>query len=145
MSVLIIFITIAGFVVGLGAVIVIDWCGFLGRTSPYWSETTIRVHKVTKPLIWLGTLLIILGTSLMYRYTMITRAETLLRFAIIGAMVLNGCFLSFIVSPYLLRLEKEGRAKELLPKGLQIKIMVSFVVSFTSWWGLLWLIVRGNV
>lgn len=33
-----IFITIAGFVIGLGAVTVVDLHGFLGRRSSYWTE-----------------------------------------------------------------------------------------------------------
>ena len=43
------FIFIAGFIIGLGAVTVIDIHGFLGRKSAYWTEATIRTHKVTKP------------------------------------------------------------------------------------------------
>lgn len=39
-----------GFIIGLGSVTVIDIHGFLGRTSPYWTEATIRTHKITKPL-----------------------------------------------------------------------------------------------
>ncbi len=46
---------------GLGAVTVIDLHGFLGRTSSYWTEATIRTHKITKPLIWKGMFLAILG------------------------------------------------------------------------------------
>lgn len=45
------FLFLAGFVIGLGAVSVIDVLGFLGRTSRYWTEATVRAHKVTKPLI----------------------------------------------------------------------------------------------
>ena len=32
------FLLIAGFIIGLGAVTVIDLHGFLGRTSSYWTE-----------------------------------------------------------------------------------------------------------
>ncbi|MBP7846408.1 MAG: hypothetical protein KA007_03130 [Candidatus Pacebacteria bacterium] len=52
-------------------------------------------------------------------------------------MIINGCFLTFIVSPELIRREKAGLARELLPKNLQKKITMSFVVSVISWWGLL--------
>ncbi len=45
------FCLIAGFVIGLGAVTVVDIHGFLGRTSAYWTEATTRTHKVTKPMI----------------------------------------------------------------------------------------------
>lgn len=49
-------------------------------------------------------------------------------------LVLNGCFLSFVVSPFLLKREREGRAMELLPMSLQMKITASFIVSFVGWW-----------
>jgi hypothetical protein len=48
------FIHLAGFVIGLGAVTVIDLHGFLGRKSPYWTEATTRTHKVTKPPYLVG-------------------------------------------------------------------------------------------
>lgn len=127
------FIFFAGFIVGLGAVTVIDWHGFLGTRSVYWTETTIRAHKVTKPLIWLGTFLAITGGSIFYRalpFAGIPKIHTLLAFI----LVLNGCFLSFVVSPTLLRRERTGHARELLPRSLQIKIAMSFIVSFTGWW-----------
>ena len=61
------FLFIAGFVVGLGAVLVIDIHGFLGRKSSYWTIATTRAHKVTKPLIWVGIFLAILGGIVFYR------------------------------------------------------------------------------
>jgi hypothetical protein len=128
------FIFIAGFVIGLGAVTVIDVHGFLGRKSSYWTEATIRTHKVTKPLIWLGTFLAILGASILYRnesFSGIPLYHTMIALV----LILNGLFLSFYVSPILLRQEKEGRQAELLPKSLQYKITISFIISVFSWWG----------
>lgn len=123
----------AGYVVGLGAVTVIDLHGFLARTSPYWTEATIRTHKVTKPLIWLGLLLALAGAIW---YFSLTTFDDLayVYLAILGVLMVNGCFLSFYVSPYLLRQEREGSQRELLPISLQIKITISFLFSFTGWW-----------
>jgi hypothetical protein len=56
-------------------------------------------------------------------------------------LISNGTFLSFWVSPRLLRREKEGRANEILPSDLQLKIAVSFVISVIGWWGSLFLLV----
>lgn len=56
-------------------------------------------------------------------------------------LILNGVFLSFYVSPFLLKREREGKAKELLPRALQSKIVVSFVISFIGWWGEVFLFV----
>ena len=131
---------IAGFIIGLGAVTVIDMHGFLGRTSSYWTEATIRTHKITKPLIWLGILLASCGGVLVY-WGVPLSGIPLWHMIIAFALVLNGCFLSFVVSPFLLEREKEGRATELLPASLQTKITLSFIVSFVGWWSAVVLLV----
>lgn len=134
------FIFLAGFVIGLGAVTVIDIHGFLGRKSAYWTEATTRTHKVTKPLIWIGIILAIIGGTILYRNESFTGVP--FTHAIIAVMlILNGIFLSFKVSPFLLQQEKEGKAGTLLPKSLQRKIMVSLIISDLGWWGGLLLLV----
>lgn len=127
------FLYIAGFIIGLGAVTVIDIHGFLGRKSPYWTEATTRTHKITKPLIWLGTLLVILGSWIFYAGDLSGPLQTQLIFS--GLLILNGCFLSFRVSPFLLQREKENRAAEILPASWQNKIVLSFILSVIGWWG----------
>ncbi len=139
------FIMIAGFIIGLGAVTVIDIHGFLGRKSSYWTMATIRTHKVTKPMIWVGTMLAIVGGFILYRN--VPFAGVPMYHAIIAiVLILNGIFLSFYVSPFLLKMEAEGRAGELLPQTLQNKIMVSLIISDIGWWGglamLVWYIVK---
>jgi Zn-dependent protease with chaperone function len=134
------FLFLAGFIVGLGAVTVIDIHGFLGRTSPYWNEATIRTHKVTKPLIWLGTLLAIVGGTMVYWGEPFTGIP-LYHSIIAGALVLNGMFLSLYISPQLLAREKTGKARELLPFSLQWKIAFSLIISDVGWWGALVLLV----
>ena len=134
------FIFLAGFVIGLGAVTVIDIHGFLGRKSSYWTEATTRTHKVTKPMIWVGIFLAVVGGLIFYRnesFTGIPLTHAIL--AII--LILNGVFLSFKVSPFLLKREQEGKDKELLPQSLQNKIIVSLIVSDIGWWGGLFLLV----
>lgn len=134
------FIFIAGFIIGLGAVTVIDLHGFLGRKSSYWTEATTRTHKVTKPMIWAGIFLTILGGSIFYRNQ--SASNIPLTQAIIAIiLILNGCFLSFSVSPYLLQKEKDGKSGELLPASWQKKIMFSLIVSDIGWWGGLFLLV----
>ncbi|MEI7688851.1 MAG: hypothetical protein WCI91_01560 [Candidatus Nomurabacteria bacterium] len=139
------FVFISGFIIGLGAVTVIDFHGFLGRKSSYWTEATIRTHKVTKPLIWTGICLVIIGGLIFYRNEPFSGIPLI---HLIGALVLilNGIFLSFYVSPFLIKKEKEGKQKELLPYSLQFKIMLSLIFSDIVWWGslflLVWFIVR---
>jgi hypothetical protein len=134
------FIIFTGFVVGLGAVTVIDLHGFLGRKSSYWTEATTRTHKVTKPLIWIGMFLIILGGYLFYKDIPI-RGILFFHLVSVPIMILNGIFLSFSVSPFLLQREKEGKSRELLPINWQRKITLSFVISFISWWGNLFILI----
>ena len=139
------FLMIAGFVIGLGAVTVIDIHGFLGRKSSYWTMATIRTHKVTKPMIWAGTILAIIGGFILYRN--VPFAGIPLYHVIVAiVLILNGLFLSFYVSPFLLKMEAEGRAGELLPQTLQNKIMLSLIISDIGWWGglamLVWYIVK---
>jgi hypothetical protein len=134
------FLHLAGFVIGLGAVTVIDLHGFLGRNSPYWTEATTRTHKVTKPLIWLGLSLAVIGAAIFHRnhsWTTIVQIQA----AIALILIVNGMFLSFQVSPFLLQREREGKAGEMLPVSWQQKITVAFIISFLGWWSCLLLTV----
>ncbi len=128
------FLLLAGFVIGLGAVTVIDIHGFLGRKSSYWTEATTRTHKVTKPMIWAGIILAIVGGLIFYREQSFSGIP-LIHALIALALIVNGYFLSFKVSPFLLKREKEGLSGELLPASWQRKIMASLVVSDIGWWG----------
>lgn len=138
------FIFIAGFIIGLGAVTVIDIHGFLGRKYSYWTEATTRAHKVTKPLIWLGIALAVIGGIIFYRNEALVGIP-LIHAIIAIALIANGYFLSFKVSPFLLQREKEGRSGELLPASWQKKIVIGLIISDIGWWGgltlLIWYIV----
>lgn len=133
------FLFITGYVIGLGAVTVIDIHGFLGRSSSYWTEATTRTHKVTKPLIWIGIFCTIVGGLVFYR-TQYAATIPRIQAVIAVILILNGLFLSFRVSPFLLEREKQGKAKELLPASWQRKITVSLLFSDLGWWGSLLLL-----
>lgn len=128
------FLLFAGYVVGLGAVTVIDIHGFLGRKSTYWTEATTRTHKVTKPMIWAGIGLAIVGGSIFFRNESFDGVPLALA-CVAAVLILNGIFLSLRVSPYLLAREKTGRAEELLPVSWQRRITVSLIFSDIGWWG----------
>ncbi len=134
------FIFLAGFVIGQGAVTVIDFHGLMARTSPYWTEATIRTHKITKPLIWAGMIIACSGGAILYRDVPFIGIP-LVHACIALILILNGCFLSFNISPYLLKKEQEGKSQELLPASIQRKIIVSFLFSFAGWWTALGLLV----
>ena len=134
------FIFISGFIIGLGAVTVIDIHGFLGRKSSYWTEATTRTHKVTKPMIWTGITLAVIGGLIFYRDSVFVGIPMIHAYIALGLLI-NGYFLSFKVSPFILKREKEGRSGELLPSSWQNKIIVSLIVSDILWWGGLVLLV----
>jgi len=140
LDVLGLFLLLAGFVIGLGAVTVIDLHGFLGRKSNYWTEATTRTHKVTKPLIWVGMFLVLVGGFIFYRNYGLNQITIIHLFSAL-IMILNGIFLSFSVSPFLLQREREGKSSELLPYKWQLKITLSFIISFICWWGNLFILV----
>lgn len=133
------FLLLSGFIIGLGAVNVIDIHGFLGRKSVYWNEATIRTHKITKPLIWLGIFLVIIGGLIFYRNDYSMKAP-LCHLLFVVVLIINGIFLSFYISPLLLKKEREGRQSELQPMSLQWKIATSLIVSDFCWWGSLLLL-----
>jgi len=88
----------------------------------------------------LGIMLAIVGGVIFYRGEVL--AGIPLVHAIVAlVLILNGLFLSFGVSPFLIEREKQGRAGELLPVLWQRKIMVSLIISDIGWWGSLVLLV----
>lgn len=134
------FILIAGFIIGLGAVTVIDIHGFLGRKSNYWTEATTRTHKITKPMIWAGIMLAVIGGMIFFRNQAFIGIPVYLSI-IAGMLIVNGLFLSFIVSPYIIERERSGKAGEILPRLWQNKIITSLIFSDLGWWGGLALLV----
>lgn len=133
------FLFLSGFVIGLGAVTVIDIHGFLGRKSSYWTEATTRTHKITKPMIWAGITLAIIGGLIFYRHQPFS-GVVYIHLIIASILVANGCFLSFKVSPMLLQREREGKSGELLPALWQKRIMAGLITSDIGWWSGLFLL-----
>lgn len=128
------FLLIAGFIMGLGAVMVIDVLGFLGRLKPYWTETAIRTHKVTKPLIWIGIIFAFIGGFIFYRNESLSNIP-LIHLLFGTLLIANGLFLSFYISPKLIEREQDGHGDELLPASWQAAIAISFIFSLIGWWG----------
>lgn len=130
------FLLITGLIVGHGAVTVIDTLGFIARRSHYWTQTTIRAHKVTKPLIWLGLTIGTVGGFLFYYQTPFFGAP-FIHLVFLVLLILNGIYLSFVISPQLLDLEKQHQETKLLSKKTQYHIIASFIISLIGWWGTL--------
>jgi hypothetical protein len=123
----ILLIHIIGLIIGLGAVTVIDILGYKARKSKQLTQVTIHAHHTTKPLIWIGTILVLISWIFLYQEDLISNIKTI----ILTIMIVNGAFLSFYVSPKL----NELIGKDvLLPNSLQTKIIISMIISFLSWW-----------
>lgn len=104
---------LAGSVIGLGVAAVIDIHGFLGRKLSYWTEVTTRMHKVAKSMIWAGIVLAIIGGFIFCREQSFASIP-LIHAVVAFAFIVNGYFLSFKVSLFLLKREKDGLFGELL-------------------------------
>lgn len=126
----ILFFHIAGIIIGLGAVTVIDVMGFVSRKNRGWTQTTIEAHHVTKPLIWIGTIIVIISWIFILLEEGFTNFNSI-KSIILIILILNGSFLSFYISP---RLDKLAGKNKLLPKALQNNIAMSMIISFIGWW-----------
>ena len=91
-------------------------------------------------MIWSGISLVVIGGLIFYRQQNLAGIP-LIHAAIALALLVNGYFLSFKVSPFLLKREAEVRSGELLPDAWQKKIIVSLIISDIGWWGGLFLLV----
>lgn len=131
------FFHLVGIIIGLGAVTVIDTLGFFSRKSKKLTQVTIYAHHVTKPLIWIGTLIVFFSWVFILFGNKV-QGVYLIKTILLGIMLINGSFLSFSISP---RLNKLIGKNVLLPKTLQIKIAISLVFSFLSWWTFVFLTV----
>lgn len=85
-------------------------------------------------MIWAGITLAIIGGLIFYRDEAFAGIP-LIHGAIALALILNGYFLSFKGSLFLLGREAEGKSGALIPRSWQNKIMVSLLVSDIGWWG----------
>lgn len=126
----VLFFHIAGIIIGLGAVTVIDVMGFISRKNKKHTQTTIQAHHITKPLIWIGTIIVII-TWIIILINQGFSTINLTKSIVLTLLILNGSFLSFYISP---RLDKLAGKNTLLPKALQNKIAISMVISFIGWW-----------
>ena len=124
------FFHFVGIIIGLGAVTVIDTMGFFSKRDKKKTQDTISAHHTTKPLIWLGTIIVLITWILILIQDGFGFIQNIKSFLLI-VMILNGSFLSFYVSS---RLDKLIGKKVILPKALQTKITISFIISFVSWW-----------
>jgi hypothetical protein len=86
-------------------------------------------------LIWCGIILLNFGALIYFRNSLFSGIHLFI--SIISLfLILNGLFLTFGVSKFLINREKLGKDSELLPGNWQTKITISFIISFVGWWGI---------
>jgi len=132
------FLHIAGIIIMVGSVAIIDVFGFVARNSKKWTYNTIEAHHITKPMIWLGGAITI-TTWLLILTEIEFDLYAKLKTAIIPLLLINGAFLSFYISP---KLDKQRGEMKLLPMSMQRKIAVSFMISLILNWSFVFLTVK---
>lgn len=126
------FAMLAGLILGLGSVSVIDLLGLRGVRSAYWTETAIRASKATTPLTWAGVGVFLAGSLVLYRETGFSGVATFQELLLL-IIIVNGLWLTFRISPKVAAFEGTGKT---LPAKLQRRVIGHFGVSFVAWWGI---------
>lgn len=127
---------IAGFVVGLGSVTVMDVQGFLARDSVYWSDTVIRTHRVAKPMSWAGMILLFLGSVSLY-----TGFTLAIQLFLIILLIVNNLFLSLAASPFFIRHEKGSESNKPISSDWVWRMVLNFLLASVAWWGSVFLFI----
>ena len=131
-----IFVYLAGFVLGIGSSTVIGFLGLLARKSHYWTLTAVRAPKVTKFLVWVGMCVSVFGFMLFYADEGFD-SFTIGHLSLFVILIINGLVFSYVISPMLNQKDDEGKDSALLDKNWQVRITVSYLISFICWWAAL--------
>lgn len=126
------YLHILGMIIGMGAALVIEIFGFISRKSDFWTGVTIDTHYVTKPLIWIGTILFAV-TWIFIAGNNLFSAPHLYKTILIFILFVNGSYLSFFISPRLIIHKKENPKMRVLPNWLQLAIIPSALISSGGW------------
>jgi hypothetical protein len=127
-----IFIHIISFIIGFGAVIVIDTFGLLWLLKKTKLATVNTVADVTEKLIWVGWFgLILSGTVLLLEKGFIDNL-TWIKLFFVAMLGVNGLFLHSIKKS----MERLGNPEE-LPKSIMFRTGLASSISQLGWWGAL--------
>ncbi|MDQ3014640.1 MAG: hypothetical protein M3Q73_02160 [bacterium] len=124
------FIHVISFIIGFGAVIVIDTFGSLWLIKRVKLATVNTVANVTEKLIWLGwSGLVLSGSVLLYHKGFIDNLTWIKLFFVL-MLGLNGLFLHSIKKS----MERLGTPEE-LPKIIMFRTALASAISQLGWWG----------
>ena len=121
---------VLGMVVAFGAVILLDWHGFLWLIGRRKLAETIRLDGAATPLIW-GGLAVMLATGA-YLTPRLANPVTDLKLAAVLVLSLNGIMLIPLMRR-LARLPGDARFAD-LSTGQRTHLLVCLVISQACWW-----------
>lgn len=124
------FIHLISLVVGFGAVVVIDTCGFLWLIKKIKLSFVEKVARITQPLIWTGwSFLVLSGIPLIIMKGTISGLTTIKIFLVL-LLGLNGLYLHIIKKGL-----KGVTNNDNIPKILKFRITFATTISQIGWWG----------
>jgi hypothetical protein len=128
------FIHLVSLIVGFGAVIVIDFAGFLWLLKKRRLDFIVRVARVTQPLIWAGWCGLVASGIVLITLKGYVDGLTILKLFFVAMLGLNGIFLH-IIKQALERRAAHGENN--LPFIWQYRVGLSSFISQLGWWGAL--------
>lgn len=124
------FVHLASLVVGLGAVLMVEWYGLLWSTE-WRSVRDLRQVDITlKPLIWAGLIGLLASGALLEPD--LSAPPTQVKLVAVLLVALNGVALTQWTF-YLARFPKKMRFAA-LPRRVRIRFIASAVISQLAWW-----------
>jgi hypothetical protein len=122
---------VLGLVIGLGAVVLVDWYGVAWMAGLRDLSECLRLAQAAHPLIWLGLgLLLVSGIGLSPD---LGSTVTWLKQGLVLVLLNNGVALG--AQSRRLRTVATATSLQTLPPALRVQLVTSVTVSQVSWWG----------
>ncbi|MFF1250871.1 hypothetical protein ACFVYC_00010 [Pseudarthrobacter sp. NPDC058329] len=121
---------IIAMVLGFGAILLVDWHGFLWLIGKRQLAETIRLDGAASPLIWSGTALLLLSGA--FLNPALGNPWTVVKLGAVLVLMLNGIMLI----PLMRRLVVMPRSTTFasLPVGQRIHMLLCLGISQACWW-----------
>lgn len=97
---------LAGLIFGLGAALVILFLGLFSLNSNYWFRTLNGTDKITIPMLWFGSLMLLVAFILNTQIPEQTSVSLPLKLLLLIILSLNGSYLTFKFAPLIRKEEK---------------------------------------
>jgi hypothetical protein len=124
------FVHLASLIVGLGAVLAVEWYGLLWSTEWRSARDVRQVDVTMRPLIWVGLIGLLASGALLQPD--VAAPATIVKLVAVLVVSLNGVALTQWTD-YLRRFPRKLRFHA-LPRRARIRFVASAVVSQVAWW-----------